>query len=69
MTKSKSKMKAFADGKIKVTKNLKFVLGRVENFVGKGENAGHQHFLLFRQCFQKACFLRDVKSLDCVVKS
>ena len=27
---------------------------RVENIVGKGENAGYQHFLLFPQCFQKA---------------
>ena len=33
---------------------LKFVLGRVENIVGKGENAGHQLFLLFPQWFQKA---------------
>ena len=23
-----------------------------ENIVGKGQNAGHQHFLLFPQCFQ-----------------
>ena len=23
----------------------------VENIVGKGENAGYQHFLLFPQCF------------------
>ena len=23
----------------------------LENFVGKGENAGNQHFLLFPQCF------------------
>ena len=22
-----------------------------ENIVGRGENAGHQHFLLFPQCF------------------
>ena len=34
-----SKLKAFADDKIKVTGKLKFVLGRVENTVGKGENA------------------------------
>ena len=33
--------------KIKVTEKLKFVLERVENIVGKGENAGYQHFLLF----------------------
>ena len=26
---------------------------RVENIVGKGENAGYQHFLLFPQYFQK----------------
>ena len=29
---------------------------RVENIVGKGENDGYQHFLLFPQCFQKASF-------------
>ena len=27
---------------------------RVENIVGKGENADYLHFLLFPQCFQKA---------------
>ena len=32
-----------------VNEKLKFVLGRVENIVGKGENAGFQHFLLFQQ--------------------
>ena len=35
-----SKLKAFADDKLKVTDGLKFVLGRVENIVGKGEKAG-----------------------------
>ena len=25
---------------------------RFETIVGKGENAGNQHFLLFPQCFQ-----------------
>ena len=29
------------------------VFDRIENIVGKGENAGYQHFLLFLQCFQK----------------
>ena len=28
---------------------LKFVFGQVENIVGKGENAGYQHFPLFQQ--------------------
>ena len=31
-----------------------FVSGMEENFVGKGENAGNQHFLLCPPCFQKA---------------
>ena len=35
-----------------MTKNTKFVLERVENIVGKGKDAGYQHFLLFPQCFQ-----------------
>ena len=35
-----SKFKAFADDKIIVTQKLKVMLGRVENIVGKGENAG-----------------------------
>ena len=48
-----SKFKAFADDKINVAH---FVLGKVENIVGKGENAGYQHFLLFLQCFQKDSF-------------
>ena len=30
---------------------------RLENIVGKGENAGYQHFLLFPLCFQKASLL------------
>ena len=33
--------------KIYVTEKVKFVLERVKNIVGKGENAGYQHFLLF----------------------
>ena len=64
-----SKLKAFTDNKINVTENLKSVLERVENIVGKGENAGYQHFLLFPTVFSKAFFLRIVKSRDCVVKN
>ena len=51
-----SKLKAFADDKSNVTEKLMFVLRRVENIVGKGENAGYEHFLLFPPCFQKAFF-------------
>ena len=43
------------------------VFDRKENIVGKGENAGYQHFLLFPRCFQKASFLGVVISRDCVV--
>ena len=35
-------LKAFVDDKKNVTEKLKVVLGRVENIVGKGENAGYQ---------------------------
>ena len=40
---------------------------RVENNVGKGENAGYQHFLLFSQSFPNAFFFMVVKSRDRVV--
>ena len=46
-----SKLKALADDKINVTEKLKFVLGRVENIMGKGENAGKHNFLVFRVPF------------------
>ena len=37
-----------------MNQKLKFDLGGIENIVGKEENAGYQHFLLFPQGFQKA---------------
>ena len=48
-----SKLKAFPNDKINLGEKLKFVMGRIENIVPKGENAGCQHFLLCLQCFQK----------------
>ena len=33
----------------------------VENNVGIGENAGHQHFLLSQQCFQNPFFPESLK--------
>ena len=51
----RSKLTGFADNKRNVTQKLKFVMGRVENIVGKRENAGYQHFL-FPQCFQKPSY-------------
>ena len=56
-----TKFKAFADDKIILTQKLKFMLRRVENIVGKGENAGHQQFLLFPQCFQNLSFPEVLK--------
>ena len=50
---NQSKLKALADNTVNANQNLKLVLGRVENILGKGENAGYQHFLLFTKCFQK----------------
>ena len=63
-----SKLKAFADDNFKVVQMVHFYFDRVENMVGKGENAGYQHFLLFPLCFQKASFFRVMKSGDCMVK-
>ena len=45
------------------------IFDKVENNVGKGENAGYQHFLLFPTMFSKAFCLWVRKTLDCVVKS
>ena len=49
-----SKLKAFADDKLIVTGDIKAVFHRIDNIVGKEENAGYQHFLLFPQFFQKS---------------
>ena len=57
-----TKSKAPADDRTNsMTQKLKLKLVRVENLVGKGENAGHQHFLLFPQYFQKTSFPGSLK--------
>ena len=56
-----SKLKAFAEDKINVTEKIIFAFGWVENIVGKGENAGYQHFLVFPPCFQKASYTGSFK--------
>ena len=56
------KLKAFADDKIIDAQMMISVFDRVEIIVGKGENAGYQHFLLFPQCFQKAYFLGSLNA-------
>ena len=62
-----SNFKAFAADRILMTQKLKFVLGRVEKILEKGENAGYQHFLIFPKCFQKLSF-PGVKNREYVVK-
>ena len=50
------KLKEFADDNFKFDKNGSKLSKRLENTVGKGEIARYEQFLLFPQCFQKACF-------------
>ena len=42
-----SKLKAFVDDNLKVVKMMIYALDTAETIVGKGENAGNQHFLLY----------------------
>ena len=56
-----------ADDKLSVTENMKLVLEVIEKIVGKGENAGYQHFLLFPHFFRKAFCSVSLKVV--VVKS
>ena len=51
-----SKSKEFADDNFKFDENGRKLSRLVENSVGKGEIACYEQFLLFPQCFQKACF-------------
>ena len=51
-----SNLKAFADDILDVVQMMICVTDWLENIMGKGENAGYQHFLLFPQCFLKTAF-------------
>ena len=52
----KTKLKAFADNKLNITKMIISVFDRAEKIVGKWRNCLYKQFLLFPQCFQKASF-------------
>ena len=54
-----TKLRAFADNKLNVAKRAISLSDGVENTVGKGENAGYQHFLLFPQRFPKPSSLKS----------
>ena len=58
-----SKMKESADDNFKFDENGRKLSKRVENTVEKGEIARYERFLLFPQCFQKACFLGASKGV------
>ena len=47
------KLKALTHTNGDVAEMKEFACQKVENTVGKAEDAGYQHFLLFPQCFQK----------------
>ena len=48
-----AQIESIEDKKLRKAQIIKFVLNMVENIAGKEENAGHQHFLPFHQCFPK----------------
>ena len=51
-----SKLKQSADDNFEFDVNSKKFCKLVENTVDKGEIARYEQFLIFPQCFQKACF-------------
>ena len=51
-----SKLKQSADDNFECDVNSRKFSKLVEKTVGKGEIACYEQFLLFPQCFQKACF-------------
>ena len=55
-----TKLKAFADDKLNVTKVIISVFDRVENIVGKGEIASTSNFSFFPQCFQEDSLLKTL---------
>ena len=71
-------MKEFASDNFRFDEHGTKLSKQVENTMKKGEIARYDQFLLFPQCFQKACFpgasigvivLEWVKGQDFVVKS
>ena len=51
-----------------MTQKVKFHSERVENIVGKGENAGSQAFSPFPTIFSKVFFPRVMKTRDYLVE-
>ena len=49
-------MKQSADDNLRFDENSRKFSKWIEDTVGKGEIACYEQFLLYQQCFQKACF-------------
>ena len=58
-----NKLKRSADDNFKFDENTRKFSKQVENTVGKVEIARYEQFILFPQCFQKACFPGASKSV------
>ena len=55
--------KSFTDGMLILTQTyvIEIVSERAKNNMGKGENAGYHHFLLFQQCFEQPSLSGSLK--------
>ena len=58
-----TKLKAFADDKLNVTKMIFSAFDMSRKHCGKRRNCLYKQFLLFPQCFQKASFLDGSKGV------
>ena len=61
----KTKLKAFADDKLNVTKMIFSIFDRVENIVGKGEIACTSHFSFSHNVFKRLLSQGDQKVSLC----
>ena len=59
----RSTLRQSADNNFKFDENSRKFSKWLENTAGKGENARYEQFLLFPQCFQKACLPRASKGV------
>ena len=57
-----TKLKACVDDKLNVAKMMISLFDRIEDTMGKGENAGYQHFLLFPRFFEAFSFGGSLKA-------
>ena len=65
-TLDRSKFKSFVDDTLILSQMVRPVFYKIENIVGKGENAGIKHF--FPTMFSKGFFLTTVETQDYFVK-